>query len=89
MHQAPWHFFNVTPFGLAHLCRRFDVERVEQFGSFVDQWEWIASEAGASTVLTAGERRAMRAVCSKLEAAMTPELRWNTASGVRIVGRKP
>lgn len=89
IHQAPWHFFNITPFGLAYLCRHFDVERVEQFGSLVEQWDWISGEAGAAQVLTQTDRAAMRRIVSKLEAAMTPERRWNTASGVRIVGRKP
>lgn len=88
VHQAPWHFFNVTPFGLAHLCRAFEPDRVEQFGSLVDQWEWIGREAGTE-VLTAQERAQMRAILGKVEGAMTPERRWNTASGVRFVGRKP
>ena len=57
VHQAPWHFFNITPFGLAHLCQRFDVVAVEQFGSIVEQWEWIGREAGADEALTASERQ--------------------------------
>lgn len=89
VHQAPWHFFNITPFGLAHLCQRFDVVAVEQFGSIVEQWEWIGREAGADEALTASERGAMHRMLAKVEAAMTPERRWNTASGVRLIGRKP
>lgn len=89
IHQAPHHYFGVTPFGLRHVCRRFEVIAEEQFGSLVDQWQWIAAEAGAGAVLTAKEVTAMRQITSKLEAAMTPLRRWNTASGVRLIGRKP
>ncbi len=126
IHQAPHHYFGVTPFGMRHVCRRFDVIAEEQFGSLVDQWDWIGVErpvasrvqaassdrplvgrsrgccvgavpVGAAPtsswpardVLTGAERSEMRRMFGKLEAAMTPHRRWNTASGVRLIGRKP
>jgi len=89
IHQAPHHYFGITPFAMRHLCSRFEVLAEEQFGSLVDQWEWISTEAGAREVLSPEELATMRRLTSKVEAAMTPLRRWNTASGVRLIGRKP
>jgi SAM-dependent methyltransferase len=76
VHQAPRHFFNVTPFGLAHLCRRFEVVEQGTVGGFVDMLAWICREAGAWLPQMAEPNR-------------TPEQAWNTGSGVYLLGRKP
>lgn len=76
VHQAPRHFFNVTPFGLAHLCRSLEVVEQGTVGGFVEMLGWICREAGAR--LPAME-----------EPQRTAEQAWNTGSGVYLLGCKP
>lgn len=76
VHQAPRHFFNVTPFGLAHLCRRLEVLEQGTVGGFVEMLAWICREAGTRLPEMA-------------EPARTAEQAWNTGSGVYLLGRKP
>lgn len=76
VHQAPAHFYNVTPFGLAHLCRRFDIVEQGTVGGFVEMLAWICREAGTSLPPMAEPDR-------------TPLQAWNTGSGVYLLGRKP
>ncbi len=75
VHQAPVHYFNVTPFGLAHLCRELDIVEQGTVGGFVDTLAWICREAGTTLPAMA-------------EPARTPLQAWNTASGVSLLGRK-
>lgn len=76
VHQAPVHYFNVTPFGLAHLCRHLDIVEQGTVGGFVDTIVWICREAGVTPPpMTEPDR--------------TPAQAWNTASGVYLLGRKP
>lgn len=76
VHQAPRHYFNVTPFGIAHLCRRFDIVEQGTVGDAREAIEWIAAEAG----LPLGPLPPH---------APTATQAWNTASGVYLLGRKP
>jgi len=76
VHQAPAHFFNVTAFGLAHVFRRLEVLEQGTVGDFAEMVAWICREAGVPV--------------PTLEVpAMTDMQRWNTASGVTLLGRKP
>lgn len=76
VHQAPAHFFNVTAFGLAHVFRRLDVLEQGTVGDFTEMVAWICREAGVPV--------------PTLEVpAMSDLQRWNTASGVTLLGRKP
>ena len=76
VHQAPAHFFNVTAFGLAHVFRALDVLEQGTVGDFAEMVAWICREAGVPV--------------PALEVpAMSDLQRWNTASGVTLLGRKP
>lgn len=46
VHQAPHHYFNVTPFGLRHLYRDWEIIEDGTLGSFAGTIEWISHEAG-------------------------------------------
>lgn len=75
VHQAPAHFFNVTAFGLAHVFRALDVLEQGTVGDFAETVAWICREAGVPV--------------PTLEVpAMSDLQRWNTASGVTLLGRK-
>ena len=89
VHQAPAHYFNVTPFGLAHLFREIEVVEQCQIGSMRDWWRWMAVETGATRHLTANQLATMEVAMRTLDASMTPVERWNVSSGVGLLGRKP
>ncbi|RTL03896.1 MAG: SAM-dependent methyltransferase [Acidimicrobiia bacterium] len=76
VHQAPRHFFNVTPFGLAYLCRGLEIVEQGVVGGFVESLAWICREAGTRLPPMDEPHR-------------TAEQAWNTGSGVYLLGRKP
>jgi hypothetical protein len=49
-HEAPWHFFNCTKFGLMKWLQAFDMERLRVSENFNPSYtlSWIASEAEAA-----------------------------------------
>ncbi len=76
VHQAPAHFFNVTAFGLAHVFRALEILEQGTVGDFAETIAWICREAGVPV--------------PTLEVPTMSDLqRWNTASGVSLLGRKP
>lgn len=76
VHQAPEHYFNATPFGLAHVCRDFEILEQGSVGTFLEIIEWICREAGVPV--------------PEMEIpTLSAEQSWNVASGVYLLGRKP
>lgn len=47
VHQAPHHYFNVTPHGLAWLLRDWDVEWQGTVGTFWETIDWLYRAVGA------------------------------------------
>lgn len=86
LHQDPWHFFNVTPHGLDHLCdlARLDIIERGAFGSIADQLAWFATEAGASPV----ELSAIRRVGRSMDSHVTASQLRRVASGVSVLAAK-
>lgn len=74
VHQAPIHFFNFTPFGLALMCKQFSIEGQGAIGDLPTWWEWFSREAGIEQRLKP---------VTQTEAQI-----WNTSSGVWLLGRK-
>lgn len=85
LHQAPHHYFNVTPHGLDHLCRHLDVVERATIGTLEEQFDWIFREAG----MTPEARRSVGRYVSRVDATITPEQRRAVASGVTITATKP
>lgn len=88
VHMAPVHFFNHTPFGLTHICRRLELVRLSPLGRFDEAFRWWAEESGAVGVLgaevvdrIAGQLVRVHDECSEWE-------RLAGASGVAFLGRK-
>lgn len=51
LHQDPWHYFNVTPHGLDHLCRDLDIIEKGAFGTLADQFDWMLREVDADPAI--------------------------------------
>ena len=88
VHMAPMHYCNITPFGLAHLCRELDVVESGAFGLVAEWWQWIAREGGFAVHLGAGGvdkiTKALRSVDRHIDAEHLARI----ASGVYVLGRK-
>ena len=88
VHMAPNHFFNHTPFGLAHTCRRLDLIRLSPLGRFDEAFRWWAEEAGAVSVLGA---RVVDRITRELGPVHDGGSDWQRlagASGVAFLGSK-
>ena len=48
IHQAPHHYFNVTPFGLRYLLRDWKILDMGTVGTFRDTIAWLSRAAGIS-----------------------------------------
>jgi len=84
VHQAPWHFQNFTPFGLAEVCRAFEIVEQASLGSWAEWWEWVACEIGADAIETGVVRQVLAAVDERATIAQ----RFACSSGVRLLARK-
>lgn len=89
VHQEPHHYFNITPFGLAWLCRRLDADPVGFLGAPSEQFEWIFRDAGFEGILRPYEWSLLRKFLRSVDQGITPEGVARMASGVSIVARKP
>lgn len=88
VHQAPIHFQNFTPFGLAHVCQALKIEGQGAIGGVAEWWDWIARENGALRVLGSHACQTIRYQMERVDREATPEEVWNTSSGVWLLGRK-
>lgn len=75
IHMAPDHYFNVTPYGLAWLCRNFEILDQGTVGWFAETIAWQCRESGVRVPRGVQEPAA--------------HLRSAAASGVTILARKP
>lgn len=73
IHQAPTHYFNITPFGLEYLCRDLDIVEAGTIGWFSETIGWLCRESGVP------EPRIIEP---------PDHLRREAASGVSLLGRK-
>jgi ubiquinone/menaquinone biosynthesis C-methylase UbiE len=88
VHMAPIHFFNHTPFGLAHICRRLELVRLSPLGRFDEAFRWWAEEAGAVGVLGAGVVDRITRDLVRVHDESSDWERLAGASGVAYLGTK-
>jgi SAM-dependent methyltransferase len=75
IHYEPMHFFNVTPFGLDYLCRRFQKVDGGSIGTLQETIDWICRAAGVPSP-------------GKVREPVAKD-RMEAACGVWITARKP
>jgi ubiquinone/menaquinone biosynthesis C-methylase UbiE len=76
VHMAPHHYFNVTPHGLKHLLRDWDVLWTDTTGTPEETMDWIFRTYGAQRMRTLSRRP-------------TPEQYAQASCGVSALARKP
>lgn len=74
VHQAPHHYFNVTPYGMQHLCRAFEILEFGTVGLFQETIDWLYRSVNLRS-----PKRDRR----------EPRDTWHAASGITLLGRKP
>ena len=84
--MAPHHYFNVTIYGLRHLCRQLDIIETGAFGTLAENWNWIGREAGGHLTLGEPEFARIQRAMERLDNAMTPEQKQVTAPAVSLLG---
>lgn len=89
LHLVPDHYFNVTPYGLAYLCRHLDILEQTVFGRFDELWDWIGRDIGARQILGPARFAQVRAAMTMIDAHITPDQLRAAAWGVSLLGRKP
>jgi glycosyltransferase involved in cell wall biosynthesis/SAM-dependent methyltransferase/uncharacterized protein YbaR (Trm112 family) len=88
LHAVPSHYMNVTPHGIAHLCRNLEVLESGTFGGLAVTMEWIAQLANADERLGAERLGDLLASLRHLDDQLSPEELDQFASAVYLLGRK-
>lgn len=88
LHAVPSHYMNVTPHGIAHLCRNLEVLESGTFGGLAVTFEWIAQLANADERLGAERLGDLLASLRHLDDQLSPEELDQFASAVYLLGRK-
>jgi SAM-dependent methyltransferase len=55
LHAAPYHYFNMTPMGLAELFRSCTIVEIDHYGDFVFVVDWLLRSVGAHETVTETE----------------------------------
>lgn len=88
IHMAPDHYFNITPYGLAYLCRELDIIEQTVFGRFDESWDWIGREINAPAILGATRFAAVRTAMTYLDRHVSLSGLRAAAPAVSLLGRK-
>lgn len=82
LHCVPHHYFGVTRYGAAHVCRALDIREMRPIDDLVMLWDWIGREVNAGPEW--GKVRDVVASVPVSEAQM-----WAVAPGIGLLGVKP
>lgn len=88
LHAVPSHYMNVTPHGIAHLCRGLEVLDAGTFGGLAVTFEWIAQLADAEARLGAERLGTVLETLRDLDRQLSPQELDQFASAVYLLGRK-
>jgi glycosyltransferase involved in cell wall biosynthesis/SAM-dependent methyltransferase len=89
VHAVPYHFMNVTPHGLAHLCQALEVEESGTFGGLELTMGWFVDMLDARRRVGGDRVEDMLATLRDLDATLSPADLSQLASAVYLTGRKP
>jgi SAM-dependent methyltransferase len=87
VHLAPYHFFNVTPFGMRHLFGHLDNFQQNYNGNLAGTIDWMIDSLPKPQRFLL-ERDKLKSVAKEIERQLTQNDMMNVASGVVIEGRK-
>jgi hypothetical protein len=89
LHAVPFHYMNVTPFGIEHLCRGLECIDKGTFGGLSTTVSWMGQLVGASDKLGSERFDQIVSMLAELDQSLTPDELRQVASAVFLEGRKP
>ena len=89
LHGVPFHFFNMTPWGLEHLFESTcTIEESDWFGELSFTMNWLLEVAGVTGKLSPADREEWRQRFATLDELIDHESLKMVASGVWVAARK-
>ena len=89
LHAVPYHFFNMTPWGVAELFKACEVVEADWFGELSFTVEWLMQSVGLAAKVDAERMRRIVDEFKQLDALVDHDALRPAASGVYLVVRKP
>lgn len=88
VHSEGQHFFNGTIWGIEHVFRDLEIERVWADGSFGWMMEWFCEVLGLNQSADPADREAFIALAHKMESAIAPDRLHYAAPSVFLTAYK-
>ncbi len=89
LHAVPYHFFNMTLWGVEELFSGCDIEASDWFGPLSDTVSWLMDAADLIGKVETARLEHIRDEFRRFDKLMTHEQLKPVASGVHIAARKP
>jgi SAM-dependent methyltransferase len=89
LHAVPYHYFNMTQWGVEQLFDGCEIEASDWFGPLSDTVSWLMDAAGLAGAVEASRLERIRAEFRHFDTLMSHEQLKPVASGVHIAARKP
>ncbi len=89
LHAVPYHYFNMTQWGVEELFTGCEIVASDWFGPLSHTVSWLMEAAGLTDAVEASRLQHIRDEFRRFDALMTHEQLKPVASGVHIAARKP
>jgi Methyltransferase domain len=89
LHAAPYHYFNMTPWGVEELFKSCAIVEADYYDGLASTIEWILKSVGAQAKLSEKEFASVIERIRSVESKLSHEDIRPAASGVWLVVRKP
>jgi hypothetical protein len=89
LHAAPYHYFNMTPWGIGELFKSCTVLECDHYDGFATTIDWILRSAGAHATVTATEFEDVIERIRQMEVKLSHTDIRPAASGYYVIARKP
>jgi ubiquinone/menaquinone biosynthesis C-methylase UbiE len=88
LHAAPYHYFNMTPWGIGELFKSCTIVETDHYDGFASTIDWILRSAGAHSTVTSAEYEDVIERIRRMEVKLSHTDIRPAASGYYIIGRK-
>ncbi len=89
LHAVPYHFFNMTTWGVQELFTGCEILECDWFGDLSFTVEWMTNAAGLSTKIDPEELAQLMERLRRYDALVSHDELQSVASAVYLIARKP
>ena len=89
LHAVPYHFFNMTLWGVEMLFKDCEIVASDWFGPLSDTVAWLLDAAGLTAKVAPDRLERIRSEFREFDALISHDELKPVASGVHIAARKP